>query len=329
MDFELSLGFENISIKHQKGIVKSRSEVDISSEVIRGVKLQIPLIASCMSTVTNANFCNLLSANGSLGIMHRAWTNNEQYVEECKKLTGEWKAAAIGVSGNDLELADMLVRVGINILVVDVAHGYSDHVIQFGKQLKKEYPDVKLVLGNTNNIGLLLETKSFVDGIRVGISNGSICETKNVAGCSEKQFSVVYKFRKISKEYGVPILSDGSVKESADFVKAMTCANGVIAGRIFAMCPESAAEIYQYQYNDFFDAPKKIYAGMASRYVQEKWFGKVKNDTPEGKIEYLEIGENVDKLLRRYAGALRSGISYAGGKDIKTFQEDVEFVRLA
>ncbi|MEK6880419.1 MAG: IMP dehydrogenase, partial [Nanoarchaeota archaeon] len=60
-----------------------------------------------------------------------------------------------------------------------------------------------------------------------------------------------------------------------------------------------------------------------------KWFGKVKNDTPEGKIEYLEIGENVDKLLRRYAGALRSGISYAGGKDIKTFQEDVEFVRLA
>ncbi|MBI2449663.1 IMP dehydrogenase [Candidatus Pacearchaeota archaeon] len=325
MNFELSLGFEDVAIRQQKGIVQHRSDVDISSEVIKGVILKIPLIASCMSTVTNANFCNLLSANGALGIMHRAWKDNNDYINECKKLTGEWRAAAIGISGNDFELANMLVKVGINILVVDVAHGYTDWVIEFGKKIKIAHPNIKLVLGNTNNIGLLLETKSFVDGIRCGVSNGAICQTSNMTGCQEKQFSVVYKFKRVSKEYSIPILSDGGVREASDLCKAIgACANSCIAGKIFAACPESAAPVVPNT-----NSSKKLYAGQASRFVQENWLGTIKNNCTEGKIEYLEIGESVDKLLQRYAGALRSGISYAGGKDIKSFQESVDFVRLA
>lgn len=323
-NMELSLGFENVAIKQKKGIVRSREEVDTTSEVFKGVFRPVPMIASCMDTVTNADFCNLLDRLGALGILHRAFKNDQDYVSECSKLTGEWRACAIGVSNRDLELSDMLVRAGANILVFDIAHGYSDHAIEFGRKLKQKFPHIKLILGNSNNTGLLEETYDFADGIRLGISNGSACETSNTAGCREKQFSVVLKHKQLSKQYGVPVISDGSIKEPADFTKAIGAgANSIIAGRIFAVCPESASptEIINGQ-------PKKVYAGMAARRTQEKWLGKTKNGCPEGKTVYLDIGEPVADLIERYVGALRSGISYAGGKDIKSFQDTVEFVRV-
>lgn len=322
--FELSLGFENVTIKQKKCIVRSRSMVDTTSEVIKGVFLKAPMIASCMNTVTNAAFCNLLHLYGALGILHRAFTNDEDYVDECKRLNGEWRACAIGISNKDLELANKLVRAGANILVYDIAHGYSDHAIDFGRTIKKKFPDVKLVLGNTNNVGLLQETYDFVDGLRLGVSGGSVCETSNTAGCKEKQFSIVWKHKELSKKYGVPMLSDGAIREPSDFVKSIAAgSSGIIAGRIFARCPESAAEI------EIIDGQyKKVYSGMAARATQERWLGKVKNGCPEGKTVHLDIGESIDKLIERYIGALRSGISYAGGKDIISFQDNVEFVRI-
>lgn len=323
-DMELSLGFENVSIKQKKCIVRSRSEIDTTSEIIKGIFRPVPMIASCMDTVTNADFCNLLDHHGALGILHRAFVNDSHYVSECSKLLGEWRACAIGVSNHDFELSEMLVRAGANILVFDVAHGYSDHAIEFGRKLKNKFPHIKLVIGNTNNVGLLEETYDFADGVRLGVSNGAACQTSNTAGCREKQFSVVLKHKKLSREYGVPVISDGSIKEPADFTKAVgSGANSVIAGRIFAACPESAARVEIVN-----NQPKKVYSGMSSRQTQEHWLGKVKNDCPEGKTMYLDIGEPLPALLNRYMGALRSGISYAGGKDIKSFQNVVEFVRI-
>ena len=142
----------------------------------------------------------------------------------------------------------------------------------------------------------------------------------------EKQFSAVYKFKVLSKSLGVPIISDGGTREPADFVKAIGAgANSVMAGMIFARCPESAADIVQ----QVGQTPKKLYAGMASRYVQDKWKGGIKEGTcPEGGIRLLEVGESSEKLLERYSGALRSGITYAGGTDIISFQNNVEFVRI-
>lgn len=168
---------------------------------------------------------------------------------------------------------------------------------------------------------MLHETCDFVDAIKVGIAQGFACETKNTAGCTEKQFSAVFKFKELSKQYGIPVISDGSLREPADFTKAIAAgANSVMAGKVFAACPESAAEVID---------NKKLYAGMASRYVQNKWRGGLKDGTcPEGGIRYLDIGEPLEQLLERYSGALRSGITYAGGTCIEDFQKEVEFVRL-
>lgn len=326
-DLELSLGFENIAIKQKKNICESRLAVKIESEIIKGIKRPIPLIAANMSTVCNADFCILLNQLGALGVMHRA-SDEGTILKEISKIKdkSELVAASIGVGDEQFTFAEKLIDHGCNIIFIDIAHGYSQSVINLAYHLKHDYPGVKVVIGNTTNVGLLEETHAFVDGIKVGIAQGFACETKNTAGCTEKQFSAVLKFKDLARELKVPIISDGGIREPADLTKAIAAgANSIMAGKIFAACPESAAEVLEIN-----GKLQKIYAGMASRYVQNRWRGGLKDGTcPEGGVRYLDIGESVEKLLERYSGALRSGITYGGGQDIRSFQDNVEFVRLS
>lgn len=322
---EKSYGFEKIAIKQKKNIVLSRLDVNIQSEIIRGVHVEIPMIASNMSTVINSDFYKKLIKLGAFGILHRA-QDVEKTILEIKDISKEceWVAASIGVEKDNTNIKK-LINAGANILTIDIAHGYSDTVLEQAKALKKQFPHVKLIIGNTTNPEIMYECYDFVEAIKVGIAQGFACETKNTAGCTEKQFSAVLKFKTLSKKFGIPIISDGGIREPADFTKSIAAgANSIMAGKIFASCPESAAETIVLN-----NSVKKVYAGMASRYVQEKWRGGLKQGTcPEGGVRYLDLGENLEKLLERYSGALRSGITYAGGKDIESFQENVEFVIL-
>lgn len=322
--FERSLGFEDIAIKQKKNICLSRLDAKISSEIIRGVIRPIPMIAANMSTVTNASFCNILYKLGAIGILHRA-SNKDKILNEIKtiSLECEWVAGSIGIDKDQYDLAKAMIKEGCNIITIDIAHGYSDPIIELCKKIKNDFPHIKIIIGNTCNVDLLYEINDFADAIKVGIANGAACETKNTAGCFEKQFSSVLKFKHIAKQYGMPIISDGGIREPADFTKAIAAgANSIMAGSIFASCIESAAEIVANG-----SSLKKIYAGMSSEYVQNKWKGGLKPGTcAEGGVRYLPLGDNVTKLLEKYSGALRSGITYAGANDIETFQNNVEFV---
>lgn len=327
IDFEVSYGFEDIAIKQQKNICASRLDAEIKSEIIKGIRINVPLIAANMSAVINSEFCIKLQKLGAFGVLHRAGTK-EYILSEIAKVAAEceWVASSLGVETDQLDFAKEMLAAGCNVFVIDVAHGYSDVVLELAKKVKQLSKNVKVVIGNTTNVGLLHESYDFVDAIKLGIAQGFACETKNTAGCTEKQFSTVFKFKELSKQYGVPVISDGAIREPADFVKAIAAgANSIMAGKIFAACPESAAETELIN-----GVAKKIYAGMASRYVQDRWKGGLKSGTcPEGGVRYLDIGESLEKLLERYSGALRSGITYGGGKDILTFQRNVRFVRLA
>ena len=246
---ERSLGFEDIAIKQKKNICDSRSDVNISSEIIRGIIRPIPLIASNMSTVIDVDFYKILFKLGAFGIMHRADTQENliKYTEFIAKEC-ELVAISIGIERDQFDFAKKLIHAGCNILTIDVAHGYSDKILDLGKKIKKYNPNVKIILGNTTHVDLLHECYDFADAIKVGIAQGLACETKNTAGCTEKQFSAVLKFKNISKSYGVPIISDGGIREPADFTKAIAAgANSVMAGSIFASCPESAAELFFYK----------------------------------------------------------------------------------
>ena len=333
VQWDVSYGFEHVAIKQRKNLCKSRLDVDVKSEIIKGVYRPLPMIAANMSTVCNAEFCIDLYKLGALGVMHRAAPREyllesvHQIAKEC-----EWVAASVGVGTDQVELAIDLKAHGANIIFIDIAHGYSDIVIETARRIKAAVPiarcgkEMKVVIGNTTNIELMKEAKDVADAIKVGIAQGAACETKNTAGCTEKQFSATLKFKDLSKELGIPVISDGGIKEPADMVKAIGAgANSIMAGSIFARCPESAAEEI-----DLEGAPHKVYAGMASRYVQQRWKGGLKDGTcPEGGVRYLKVGEPLENFLKRWSGALKSGITYAGGKDIQSFQENVEFVKLA
>jgi IMP dehydrogenase/GMP reductase len=325
--WDISYGFEHVAIKQQKNKNTSRLHVNISSEVIKGVNRPIPMMAANMSTVCDSSFCIALWNSGALGILHRAAPEDHLFsettliAEKCDDV-----AVSVGVGESQIALADALILRGANIVVIDIAHGYSDTVLSTGRSIKDRHPDVKIVVGNTTNTGLLLEAKDFASAVKIGIAQGAACETKNTAGCTEKQFSAVLKFKSIAKELGIPIISDGGIREPADMVKAIGAgANSIMAGSIFARCPESAAEEVHIE-----GRLKKLYAGMASRHVQNKWKGGLKDGTcPEGKVTYLDLGESLERLLTRYSGALKSGITYGGGEDVSSFQEVVEFVKLA
>lgn len=322
----VSLGFEDIAITQNKNLCTSRLDVDIKSEVIRNIYLNIPMIASNMSTVCNSDFIIKLNKLGAMGIMHRASTE-EEILNEIKKISKECQnvAASVGIGKDQFDFAKKLIRNGANIICIDVAHGYNNQSIELGKQIKIFSPDTKVILGNVVNPDIMYEIYEFADAVKVGIAQGFVCETKNTAGCTEKQFSAIYKFKQLSKEFGIPMISDGAIREPADLVKAIGGgANSIMAGKIFAACPESAAAEIMIDGN-----MKKIFAGMSSRYVQTIWKGGLKHGTcSEGTVKYLDIGENLENLLERYSGALKSGITYGGAVDIKTFQDKVKFVRI-
>jgi IMP dehydrogenase/GMP reductase len=322
----ISLGFESVSITQNKNLCKSRLDTNINSEFVRGMNLRVPLIAANMSSVIDAEFYIQLYKLGALGILHRAKKEEEmiadvmQVSKEC-----EYVATSIGVGEDQYRVVKNLIHFGANIITIDIAHGYSDEVINLGRKIKTNYPHVKLIIGNTINTSIMEEVADFADAVKIGVGQGMACETKNTAACTEKQFSAVLKFKHLSKKLGLPTISDGGIREPADFVKAVAAgSNSVMAGSIFARCPESAAAIIEIN-----DVKKKVYFGMSSRRAQDTWKNGLKKGTcPEGKTTYLDIGESIDSLIERYSGALRSGITYAGATDINSFQENVQFVRL-
>jgi IMP dehydrogenase len=324
--FEISYGFEDIAIQQQKNLCSSRLGTDISSEIIRGVKISIPLIASNMSTVVNSDFYIKIHNLGGFAFLHRAFVEKD-YIEETKKIARQciWVVCSIGIGDDQIDLSKNLIKNGCNIVVIDIAHGFSDRVIEVAKKVKEFSSQTKVVIGNTINPEFACRADKYADALKVGIAQGMACETYNMTGCTEKQFSAILKFKKVSKKLGLPIIGDGGIREPGDFVKAVAGgSSGVMAGSIFARCPESASETTEVD-----GVCKKIYAGMSSRYVQTKWKNGVKSGTcVEGKTVYLDIGENIEKLLERYAGALRSGLTYSGARNIIEFQNKCKFILL-
>ncbi len=320
-----SLGFDDIAIGQNRNVLSSRLDADISSEVIRGVKLKIPLMAANMSTVTNVDFCAKLNKLGCLGVLHRAWSNTDDYLTEAAKMekNAEWRAASVGVGNDDqYTLVDDLQYNGVNIIFIDIAHGWSEAVYDMANYIKLKYSQVKVVVGNVNNVEALYDFDDVADAIKVGIANGLACATKDTAGCVEGQASVIMKFRDEAKRLGMPIISDGGIRKPADFSKAMACGAGsVMMGSVFASCDESAAYTML--------SGHKVYSGMASLDVQTDWRGGLKPGTcAEGITIHLDPTGPVADTVARYAGALRSAITYAGAVDVASLQKLARFIRI-
>ncbi len=243
-------------------------------------------------------------------------------------------AAATSVGDDGFERAERLIDAGVDMVVVDTAHGHSQRVLDSVSQIKKLSNSVRIVAGN---VATRDATKALIDAgadsIKVGIGPGSICTTRVVAGVGVPQLSAIMWAVEEANKQGVPVIADGGIKFSGDLAKAIAAgASIVMVGSLLAGTEESPGEVYLHQGRSF-----KAYRGMGSvgamaRGSADRYFQSEVRDTlklvPEGIEGQVPYKGAVSNVLHQLAGGLRAAMGYVGGKDIRDFQEKATFVRI-
>jgi IMP dehydrogenase len=242
--------------------------------------------------------------------------------------------AAIGVRGDYLERADALVSAGVDILVVDIAHGHLEICLKAVSILKRKFPNIPIMAGNVATFeGARDFVEAGADSIKVGVGPGSICKTRIVTGAGMPQLSAIMDAKRGAGN--IPIIADGGIRQSGDITKALAAgASAVMIGSLFAGTDESPGEIVMWN-----NRRSKLYRGMASlgAHIDRK---KTENDANEdGKLLSDFVSEGADQVTVPYRGAvsevvkqlvggLRSGMSYCGARNISELWEKAEFVKI-
>lgn len=240
--------------------------------------------------------------------------------------------AAVGVAKDTMERVDALKKAGVDVIVVDTAHGHSSAVIEVVKAIKRKYPELELIAGNVAT-GEATEAliKAGVDSVKVGIGPGSICTTRVVAGIGVPQITAVTDCASVAKKYGIPIIADGGIKYSGDIAKAIAAgADVVMLGNLLAGTDESPGEAVILQGRSY-----KVYRGMGSmgamvdgssdRYFQED-AQKLVPEGIEGRVPYKGV---VADTIFQLIGGLRAGMGYCGVRNIEEMKNNTQFVRIS
>ncbi|MBR6257814.1 MAG: IMP dehydrogenase [Lachnospiraceae bacterium] len=239
--------------------------------------------------------------------------------------------AAVGITANVLDRVSALAKAGVDVVVLDSAHGHSLNVINCVKMVKEAFPKLQLIAGNVATGEATRDLiDAGVDAVKVGIGPGSICTTRVVAGIGVPQVTAIMDSYAVAKEYGIPIIADGGIKYSGDITKALAAGGSVcMMGSIFAGCDESPGTFELFQGRKY-----KVYRGMGSisamengskdRYFQEN----AKKLVPEGVEGRVAYKGTVEDTVFQLMGGLRSGMGYCGAKDIKTLQDTGRFIKI-
>ncbi len=258
-----------------------------------------------------------------------------KYPNACKDELGRLRVgAAVGVSEETPERVDALVRVGVDVLVVDTAHGHSSGVVETVATIKRRYPDTEVIAGNIATAkGAEELIRAGADGLKVGIGPGSICTTRVVAGAGVPQITAIAECAKIADRHGVPIIADGGIKFSGDMTKAIAAgAHVVMLGGLLAGTEESPGETVIFQGRTY-----KVYRGMGSlgamqrggrdRYGQEAETeeNKLVPEGIEGRVPYKGT---LAGSMYQLVGGLKSGMGYSGCQTIEELRQKGRFVRI-
>ena len=243
-------------------------------------------------------------------------------------------AAAVGTGRDGIARAEALIHAGVDVLIVDTAHGHSKGVIETVKAIKKlkNAPDV--IAGNiaTAEAAEAL-IKAGADAVKVGIGPGSICTTRIVAGVGVPQLSAIMNVRKVTDKHGVPLIADGGIKYSGDFAKAIAAgAEVAMIGSLFAGTEEAPGEVVLFQGRSY-----KTYRGMGSvgamargsadRYFQQDVADQLKL-VPEGVEGRVPFKGSVAGVIHQLVGGLKASMGYTGNRTIKQMRSNCEFVRM-
>lgn len=258
-----------------------------------------------------------------------------KYPSACKDEFGRLRAAAaVGVGGDCDERIELLVRAGVDAVIVDTAHGHSQGVIAAVAEIKRNYPALQMIAGNIATAGAAEALiRAGVDAVKVGIGPGSICTTRIVAGVGVPQITAIADVARVTQKAGIPLIADGGIKYSGELPKAITAgADVIMIGSLFAGTEESPGETILYQGRTY-----KSYRGMGSlgamkKGSKDRYFqGDVDDDVKlvpegiEGRVPFRgTLSENVHQLL----GGLRAGMGYTGCRTLNDLQQKATFIRI-
>ena len=311
------------------------SETNLNISLGKNLNLKIPFLSSAMDTVTESNMGIAIAQKGGLGIIHRNLSTKEQ-VKEVKKVKNKKLiiGAAVGTANEDLIRAKSILDTGVDLLVIDTAHGHSEKVLKILRKIKKLAFKIPICVGNiaSGEAALRLYNEG-ADILKVGIGPGSICTTRMIAGIGVPQITAVMEVKKIMKSKKIKIISDGGIKFSGDIIKGLAAgADAIMMGSIFAGTNESPGKKFKYK-NKFY----KSYRGMGSigamssgssnRYFQKSHKDKSKF-VPEGVEARVLYKGSVHEILYQLQGGLKSSMGYIGAKTIKEIQKKAKFIKI-
>ena len=244
-------------------------------------------------------------------------------------------AAAISVGDDGFERAERLIDAGVDLIVVDTAHGHSQRVLDAVGRVKKLSNSVRIMAGNVaTGDGTKALIDAGADAVKVGIGPGSICTTRIVAGVGVPQLAAIMASVEAAQAADIPVIADGGIKFSGDLAKAIAAgASAVMVGSLLAGTDESPGEVFLYQGRSF-----KAYRGMGSvgamaRGSADRYFQAEVRDTlklvPEGIEGQVPYKGPVSGVLHQLAGGLKASMGYVGGKDLKDYQARATFVRIS
>ena len=317
------------------------SEVATKTSLTRRISLDIPLISAAMDTVTESAMAIAMAKLGGIGIIHRNLAIEEQVTHaKLVKGAGLIVGAAVGVGDDGFKRAQELIEVGVDVIVVDTAHGHHRAVLDAIERIKNSYSDQEIIGGNVaTRAGAQALINAGADAVKVGVGPGSICTTRVIAGVGVPQITAIMEAAKACKKADVPLIADGGLQYSGDIAKAIVSgADSVMLGSLLAGCDESPGELIESGGKKF-----KLYRGMGSlgamqsrgetksyskdRYMQDDVLSedKLVPEGIEGKVTYR--GPVAD-VVHQLVGGLRSGMGYAGAEDISALQKRGRLIQI-
>ncbi len=257
------------------------------------------------------------------------------YPNSCKDSKGRLRVgAAVGTAPDTIERVEELYKAGVDLVVVDTAHGHSERVLEVVKKIKSKFPELQVVGGNiATEEAVKALVKAGADAVKVGIGPGSICTTRVIAGIGVPQLTAIMDCAKALKGSDVKLIADGGIKFSGDIVKALAAgADLVMIGGLLAGTDESPGEMVHYHGRSY-----KVYRGMGSisamnkgskdRYFQDDVDEPLKL-VPEGVEGQVPYRGSLSLVIHQLVGGLRSGMGYVGAKDLEELRTKAQFVKI-
>lgn len=259
----------------------------------------------------------------------------KRYPNACKDKHGRLRVgAAVGVTVDTMDRVDALVKAGVDVVIIDTAHGHSKGVIEMLKRVKAKFP-IDVIAGNVGTAEAAKDLiKAGADCVKVGIGPGSICTTRVVAGVGVPQVTAVMECAAAAKKFDIPVIADGGIKQTGDIAKAIAAgADCVMIGGLFAGLQESPGEKVLYEGRTY-----KLYRGMGSidamkEGSKDRYFQDVEDDVqklvPEGIEGRVPFKGELSATVYQMVGGLRAAMGYCGAEDISSFKEKAQFVKMS